>query len=41
MKLGRPDPAEYAYVDTNGEVVPVSWHYVVSAVEKVLNDYNK
>jgi 7-cyano-7-deazaguanine synthase len=41
MKLGRPDPAEYAYVDTNGEVVLVSWHYVVSAVEKVLNDYNK
>ncbi len=41
IKLGRPDPADYAYVDTNGEVVPVSWHYVVSAVEKVLNDYNK
>ena len=41
IKLGRPDPVEYAYVDDKGEVVPVSWHYVVSAVEKVLNDYNK
>jgi len=41
IKLGRQDPVEYAYVDDKGEVVPVSWHYVVSAVEKVLNDYNK
>ena len=40
MKLGRPDPVNYAYVDDKGEVHPVSWHYVVSAVEKVLNDYN-
>jgi 7-cyano-7-deazaguanine synthase len=41
IKLGRPDPVDYAYVNDKGEVVPVSWHYVVSAVEKVLNDYNK
>jgi 7-cyano-7-deazaguanine synthase len=41
IKLGRPDPVEYAYVDDKGEVISVSWHYVVSAVEKVLNDYNK
>jgi len=41
IKLGRPDPVDYAYVNDKGEVIPVSWHYVVSAVEKVLNDYNK
>jgi len=41
IKLGRPDPVDYAYVNDKGEVVPVSWHYVISAVEKVLNDYNK
>ena len=41
IKLGRPDPVDYAYVDDKGEVIPVSWHYVVSAVEKVLNNYNK
>jgi 7-cyano-7-deazaguanine synthase len=41
IKLGRPDPVDYAYVNDKGEVISVSWHYVVSAVEKVLNDYNK
>ncbi len=31
IKLGRPDPVDYAYVNDKGEVIPVSWHYVVSA----------
>ena len=39
IKLGRKDPVDYAYVDDKGEVVPVSWHYVVLAVEKVLKDH--
>jgi 7-cyano-7-deazaguanine synthase len=39
IKLGRKDPVDYAYVDDKGEVIPVSWHYVVSAVEKVLEDH--
>jgi len=36
IKLGRPDPVEYA--DENG---PISWEVAKSAVEKVLNEYNK
>jgi len=36
IKLGRPDPV--AYADENG---PVSWEVAKSAVEKVLNEYNK
>jgi len=36
MKLGRPDPVEYA--DENG---PVSWETVVKHVETILNNHNK
>ena len=36
LKLGRPDPVEYA--DENG---PVSWDVVVSHVEQVLSEYNE
>jgi len=39
IKLGRKDPVDYAYIDDKGEVIPVSWHYVISAVEKVLKDH--
>jgi 7-cyano-7-deazaguanine synthase len=37
IKLGRPDPVEYADLE-NG---PVSWEVAKSAVEKVLAEYNK
>ena len=36
LKLGRPDPVEYA--DENG---PVNWDIVVSHVEQVLSEYNE
>jgi len=36
MKLGKPDPVEYA--DENG---PVSWETVVKHVETILNNHNK
>ena len=36
IKLGRPDPVDYA-----DETGPVSWEVAKSAVEKVLNEYNK
>jgi 7-cyano-7-deazaguanine synthase len=37
IKLGRPDPAEYA----DPELGPVSWEYVVTEVTKVLDNHNK
>jgi hypothetical protein len=37
IKLGRPDPVEYADLE-NG---PVSWEVAKSAVEKVLAEHNK
>jgi 7-cyano-7-deazaguanine synthase len=36
IKLGRPDPVEYA-----DETGPVSWEVAKTAVEKVLSEYNK
>jgi len=36
MKLGRPDPVEYA-----DETGPVSWETVVKHVETILNNHNK
>ena len=36
MKLGKPDPAEYA-----DETGPVSWETVVKHVETILNNHNK
>ena len=36
IKLGRPDPAEYA----DPELGPVSWEYVVTEVTKVLDNHN-
>jgi len=36
LKLGRPDPVEYA--DENG---PVTWEHVVAEVTKVLENYEK
>ena len=35
IKLGRPDPAEYA-----DETGPVTWEYVVTEVTKVLDNHN-
>jgi 7-cyano-7-deazaguanine synthase len=37
IKLGRPDPVEYA----DPELGPVSWEYVVEQVSKVLEEHNK
>jgi 7-cyano-7-deazaguanine synthase len=34
LKLGRPDPVEYA-----DETGPVSWEHVVTEVTKVLNNH--
>ena len=36
IKLGRPDPVEYA-----DETGPVSWQFAKNQVEKVLSDYKK
>jgi 7-cyano-7-deazaguanine synthase len=36
IKLGRPDPVEYA--DESG---PVSWEIAKSSVEKILLEYQK
>jgi 7-cyano-7-deazaguanine synthase len=36
IKLGRPDPVEYA-----DETGPVSWQFVKNQVEKVLSEYQK
>ena len=36
IKLGRPDPVEYA-----DETGPVSWQFVKNQVEKVLSEYKK
>ena len=36
IKLGRPDPAEYA-----DETGPVTWEHVVTEVTKVLDNHNK
>ena len=36
IKLGRPDPVEYA-----DETGPVSWQFAKTQVEKVLSDYKK
>ena len=36
IKLGRPDPVEYA-----DEMGPVSWQFAKTQVEKVLSDYKK
>jgi 7-cyano-7-deazaguanine synthase len=36
IKLGRPDPAEYA-----DETGPVTWEHVVKEVTKVLDNHNK
>ena len=36
IKLGRPDPAEYA-----DETGPVTWEHVVAEVTKVLENYEK
>jgi 7-cyano-7-deazaguanine synthase len=36
IKLGRPDPVEYA----DPELGPVSWEYVVAEVTKVLDNHN-
>jgi 7-cyano-7-deazaguanine synthase len=35
IKLGRPDPCEYA-----DETGPVSWETVVSHVEQILTNHN-
>ena len=37
IKLGRPDPVEYA----DPELGPVSWEHVVTEVTKVLDNHNK
>ena len=39
IKLGRPDPVDYAYIMEGGDVIPVTWEFAKSHVEKVLADY--
>ena len=39
IRLGRPDPVEYAYIMEGGDVIPVTWEFAKSHVEKVLADY--
>jgi 7-cyano-7-deazaguanine synthase len=39
IKLGRPDPVDYAYIMEDGSVIPVKWEFAKAAVEKVLAEY--
>jgi 7-cyano-7-deazaguanine synthase len=41
IKLGRPDPVDYAYIMEDGSVIPVKWEFAKAAVEKVLAEYIK
>jgi len=40
IKLGRPDPAPYAEIDRDGQVVVVEWEHVVTEVSKILSNHN-
>ena len=39
IKLGRPDPVDYAYTMEDESVIPVKWEFAKAAVEKVLAEY--
>ena len=39
IKLGRPDPAPYAEIDRDGQVVVVEWEHVVTEVSKILSEH--
>ena len=39
IKLGRPDPVDYAYIMEDGSVIPVKWEFAKAAVEQVLAEY--
>ena len=41
IRLGRPDPVEYAYIMEGGDVIPVTWEFAKSHVEKVLAEYTR
>ena len=39
IKLGRPDPVDYAYIMEDESIIPVSWETAKAAVEQVLAEY--
>ena len=39
IKLERPDPAPYAEIDRDGQVVVVEWEHVVTEVSKILAEH--
>jgi 7-cyano-7-deazaguanine synthase len=41
IKLGRPDPVDYAYIMEDGSVIPVKWEVAKAAVEQVLAEYQQ